>query len=96
MIAASKTVKSAKIALEKGVQTSFNNGEAISITAGDLNVTVKQGKTVVKLSADNDYEVVSVKNNRFLGTATVTIKGKGQYGGTKTFTFKIGARTIFG
>ena len=96
VIAASKTVKSAKIALEKGVQTSFNNGEAISITAGDLNVTVKQGKTVVKLSADDDYEVVSVKNNRFLGTATVTIKGKGQYGGTKTFTFKIGARTIFG
>ncbi len=96
VIAAAKNIKSVKVALKPGVKTSFNNGEAISITAKDLIVSIKQGKVFAGLNENTDYEVVSVKNNRFLGTATVTIKGKGQYGGTKTFTFKIGARSIFG
>lgn len=43
------------------------------------------GKTLVK---DTDY-TVSYTNNTNAGTATVTIKGKGNYSGTRTATFKI-------
>ncbi len=50
-------------------------------------------KPVVKAAGKNlrngtDY-TVSYKNNQNVGTATVTIKGKGGYAGTKSATFKI-------
>lgn len=48
--------------------------------------TVKYRKTT--LIFGTDY-IVSYKNNTNLGTATVTIKGKGDYEGTVTKTFKI-------
>ena len=47
------------------------------------------GETLVE---GEDYEV-SYKNNKNVGTATVTITGKGKYVGTKTVTFKINADT---
>ena len=49
-------------------------------------VTIKDGDK--KLVKGTDY-TVSYKNNTKIGTATVTIKGKGNYTGTKTLTFKI-------
>ncbi len=49
-------------------------------------VTIKDGD--YKLKKGTDY-TVSYKNNTKIGTATVTIKGKGNYTGTKTLTFKI-------
>jgi len=48
--------------------------------------TVKIGSTTLKLNTDY---TVSYKNNTNAGTATVTIKGIGNYTGTKTATFKI-------
>ena len=56
-------------------------GKAITPT-----VTVKQGSTVVK--KDTDYTVSDSKNIN-IGTATVTVTGKGNYEGTKSATFKI-------
>ena len=41
---------------------------------------------------ENDYEIVTYKNNVKKGTATVVLKGVGNYGGTKNVTFKIKAR----
>ncbi|MBR3148892.1 MAG: fibronectin type III domain-containing protein [Eubacterium sp.] len=41
----------------------------------------------VNLSAD-DYSV-DYKNNKFVGTATVTVSGKGAYSGSKTLSFTI-------
>ena len=41
-----------------------------------------------KLKQGTDY-TVSYSNNKSVGTARVTIKGKGKYTGTKTLTFKI-------
>ncbi|MBR6222670.1 MAG: Ig-like domain-containing protein [Lachnospiraceae bacterium] len=41
-----------------------------------------------KLKKGKDY-TVSYKNNKKIGTATITIKGKGQITGTKKVTFKI-------
>lgn len=56
-------------------------------------VVVKDGaKTLVK---DTDY-VVSYTNNVQVGTATVTVTGRGNYSGNKTTTFKIGTASISG
>ncbi|MBQ6843372.1 MAG: leucine-rich repeat protein, partial [Agathobacter sp.] len=53
------------------------------------SVTIKLGdKTLVK---DTDY-TVTYKNNKNIGKATVTIKGKGNYTGTLTKTFTINAK----
>lgn len=41
---------------------------------------------------DGDYEIVGYQNNVNQGTAKVTIKGVGSYGGTKTANFKIRKR----
>lgn len=49
-------------------------------------VTIKDGDK--KLVKGTDY-TVSYKNNTKIGTASVTIKGKGNYTGEKTLTFKI-------
>ena len=49
-------------------------------------ITVKYGSTTLK--AGTDYTVTYAKNKN-VGTATVTIKGTGKYGGTLTKTFKI-------
>ncbi|MDO5425167.1 MAG: hypothetical protein Q4F41_15705 [Eubacteriales bacterium] len=50
------------------------------------SVTVKDGSTTLKKGTDY---TVSYKNNINVGTATITIKGKGNYTGTKTTTFQI-------
>lgn len=53
-------------------------------------VTVKNGSA--KLVNGTDY-TVSYSNNKNVGTAKVTIKGKGSYEGTVTKTFKINPKT---
>ena len=59
-------------------------GEEIKLDKAEM--TIKLNK--VKLEAE-DFEIVSYKNNINKGTAAVTIKGVGNYGGTKTAQFKI-------
>jgi len=53
---------------------------------------VLKGKTLKK---GTDY-TVSYKNNKAIGTATVTVKGKGNYTGTATKTFKINPKAVSG
>ena len=54
-------------------------------------VTVKDGtKTLVN---NTDY-TVRYSNNTNVGTATVTVTGKGNYTGSKSTTFKINAKTL--
>lgn len=55
-------------------------------TAKTPSVTVKDGYTT--LVKDRDY-TVTYANNRTPGTATVTVTGKGAYGGSQTVTFTI-------
>jgi len=50
------------------------------------DVTIKDGD--YKLVYGTDY-TLSFKNNQNIGIATITIKGKGNYTGTKTVNFKI-------
>lgn len=64
-----------------GIKEKTYNGKAQT-----QSVTVKDGTTTLK--EGTDY-TVSYKNNQNAGTATLTIKGKGNYQGTITNTFKI-------
>lgn len=54
-------------------------------------VTVKYNNYTFK--NDTDY-TLSYKNNTKIGTATVTVKGKGKLSGTRSVTFKINAKPI--
>ncbi len=49
-------------------------------------VTVKDGDYTLKKGTDY---TLSYKNNKDIGTASITIKGKGKYTGSKTIQFKI-------
>lgn len=54
--------------------------------------TVKSNKETLVFG--EDYEVVSITDNINKGTATVLIRGKGNYGGTKKVTFEIKAKSF--
>lgn len=62
------------------------NGTALSPA-----VTVKYGKATLK--KNTDY-TVSYSNNKNAGTATITVKGKGIYGGSVKKTFRITRKAI--
>jgi len=68
-------------AIVSGIKDKTYTGKALT-----QSVTVKVGSTTLK--SGTDY-TVSYKNNKNVGTATVTIKGKGSYTGSITKTFKI-------
>ena len=72
------------------VENQIYTGEAVE--PGKDAVTVKVGK--VTLTAD-DYDIISYSNNVKKGTATMTIRGKGNYGGTKTVKFTIKSKGLF-
>lgn len=50
------------------------------------SVTIKDGSKTLKKGTDY---TLSYKNNKAIGTASVTVKGKGNYSGEKTLTFQI-------
>jgi len=56
-------------------------------------VTVKFGSKTLKKGTDY---TVTYKNNKAIGTATVTVKGKGSYTGTAKATFKINPKAVTG
>lgn len=64
------------------------NGKARKVTP-----TVKYGST--KLTVDTDY-IISYKNNKKIGTATVTVTGIGNYAGKKSVTFSIVPKAVTG
>ena len=70
----------------------LTNGETIfDGNAKTPEVVVKTGSSTLK--KDTDYTVAYSENTQ-VGTATVTITGKGNYTGTVTKTFKIVAATL--
>ena len=65
-------------------------GSPVKLEKSDL--VVKVGGVVLN---ENDYDILDdYANNVNKGTATVTIAGKGGYGGTKEVKFKIGAEKM--
>ena len=76
-------------------------GEKVILTENDFydkdgksKVTIGKGNSKVYLEYGEDFEIVegSYKNNEKKGTSSVTLQGKGLYGGTKTIQFKVGTR----
>ena len=90
----------------KIVTKSFSyTGKPVELTADDLKITFKTGsgkKAVTEeltLITDGDttkdgYAIVGYQNNVNKGTAQVTLKGCGKYGGTKTLKYTIGTRAF--
>ena len=78
----------AKISIEPQTYT----GKVVTLDKN--SITVKIGSET--LISGTDYEIVknSYTNNVKKGTASVTIVGKGNYGGKKTVKFKITARKL--
>ena len=66
------------------------------ITLKETDFTQVVLKDGTKLTYGKDFEIVegSYVNNIKKGTASVTIKGIGNYGGTRKVTFKITSRTM--
>lgn len=64
-------------------------GKAVSPTKDDI--TVKIGKEILKKT---DYEIVDFNKNVEKGSAEITIRGVGDYGGLKTSKFSIIAKSI--
>lgn len=56
-------------------------------------VTVKKAGTADALTLNTDYTVAYTDNTN-VGTATVTVTGKGNYSGTRTVNFTITAKTL--
>ncbi|MBR3345312.1 MAG: Ig-like domain-containing protein [Solobacterium sp.] len=61
------------------------------VTVAKKDITIMLGETKL---ASGDYEIVSYTNNIKKGTATMVIRGIGNYGGTKTVKFKIDAKVM--
>lgn len=57
--------------------------------AGNGSYTDKVTRQTETLIYGTDYEIESYKNNTKKGIATVTIRGIGRYGGTRTVEFAI-------
>lgn len=71
-------------------EQTYTGGE-VTLTKDKITLTIGKGKNAETLTED-DFEIVGYKNNIRKGTATVILKGKGSYAGTKNVTFKIGAK----
>lgn len=80
------SIASAKITI---VNKKYYNGDPVVLTKADLKVVL--GKDTLK---QEDYEIVSYSNNVSKGTAKVTIRGVGNYAGTKTFNLPIQAQQL--
>lgn len=89
-ISSTYRVVQADISKAKGtVVNQIYTGKAIE--PGKEQIALKIGG--FKL-ADSDYEIVSYSNNVNKGTGTIVVKGVGNYGGTKTITFKIQTKSF--
>lgn len=70
-------------------------GRPVELSAEDIKASFKiDAKTKHDLVPNVDFEIVpgSYVNNAKKGSAKVTIRGLGNYGGTKTISFKINAK----
>ncbi|MCR5502010.1 MAG: leucine-rich repeat domain-containing protein, partial [Lachnospiraceae bacterium] len=80
-IAGAEEVPVSKLTIAKIPDQVYDGGSRITPAP-----VVKQGSTV--LTAGTDYDII-YGNNSEIGTASVTIIGKGKYKGARTVTFKI-------
>jgi len=82
------TITAASISKAKGkIESQEYTGSAITLSSSDFSLTMGKENLVY----GKDFEIVegSYKNNVKKGTASVTIRGLGNYGGEKTLKFKV-------
>lgn len=91
ILPAGNDIGKAKVSVKKDskAKLTYGGGYNVPMSADDFELKLG-GKA---LSAGT-YKISSVKNNRYIGTATVVFEGLNPYGGTKTYTFKIGAKSL--
>ncbi|MBP5383708.1 MAG: InlB B-repeat-containing protein [Lachnospiraceae bacterium] len=80
----------ATVSFAQGYEPEFFNGAPV-IPLKSENLVVKIKTTILN---PEDYEIVSITDNHFLGTATMVIRGRGSYGGIRKFTFTVSARSV--
>ncbi len=80
-----------KTKVMKKIADKTYTGREVRLTDSDLTGILYTGnkKTHTYLIPGTDFVVLRYSNNTKSGTAKVTVKGIGSYGGTKTLTFKI-------
>lgn len=69
------------------IPVQYYDGKPVTFTKNQIIVTV--GGNVLD---NSEFEIESFTSNAKIGNGTVTIKGLGNYGGSKAFTFKIAAK----
>lgn len=79
-------ISKAKVTVESQIYT----GNAIKPDENDIRVTFK-GRELV---CGTDYVIEGYANNIKKGTAKVTLRGIGEFGGTKTAKFRIKSKTV--
>lgn len=72
------------------VDNQYYTGKEICPDKNQIVVTLKK-----KILDENDYEIVSYENNINKGKAKITIKGIGNYGGSKTVNFTIADKSMY-
>ena len=94
---ASSSFASAKITIKPqmytGREITFDKFSKDDIIRDNI-ITAKIGSSTLNYGDDFDIIEGSYKNNLKKGTASVMIKGKGEYAGTRTVKFKIIARSV--
>ena len=85
-----RIVKTSVSGAKVTIPTQTYTGKKIELTPEDIKVEIKG--QVLKAT---DYEIVECSNNINKGTAKVIIHGLGDYGGTKTVSFKIKGKGLF-
>ena len=91
LVGAGKNIKKARVSVVTSDLFIYSGGqEIIPVKSKDLKVTLDG----IDLGSE-DYDIVSVKNNVFIGTATIELSGKGEYGGTKKVNVRVKKRKFF-
>ncbi len=72
------------------VKNQTYSGSEIVPSKSDITITI--GKNPALTAAD--YDIISISNNVEKGTATMVLRGKGNYGGIKTVKFKIVSKSF--
>lgn len=78
----------------KIAEKSYQDGRPVTLTADDLTVTVNGATEPLVLGRDYIIEQGTYVNHTKKGKAKVTLRGIGNYGGEKTITYTIGAKTL--
>ncbi len=90
-IISAKLLKSMKATVTSKV---IYTEQPIELAKNELVVSYKENGKTITLS-EEDFEIVKYSKNDKVGKASVTIEGRGKYGGQKTISFKIYPKKIF-